>query len=151
MGGVVDARAAEKQKKSLLTLSRQIIARFELNTRLRNTEREARVRQRVESALTVERNFVSTVLDTMGALVAVFDTAGRIVRFNRACEQVSGYDFDSLTGHYLWENLIPQEDVPATIENFERLRGGVHRRTHDPITANPLVARNSRAAAVIEA
>jgi PAS domain S-box-containing protein len=114
----------ERQKKSLLTLSKQIINRFELNTRIRIMEREGRVRQRVESALTVERNFVSTVLDTMGALVAVFDTAGRIVRFNRACEQVSGYDFASLTGRYLWDQLIPQADVPEAIQNFERLRGG---------------------------
>ena len=56
-------------------------------------DRAARSRQRVESALTVERNFVSAVLDTVGALVAVFDPAGRIVRFNRACETASGYDF----------------------------------------------------------
>lgn len=114
----------EKQKKSLLVLSKQIINRFELNTRARIMEREGRVRQRVESALTVERNFVSTVLETMGALVAVFDTAGRIVRFNRACEQVSGYDFASLTGRYLWDQLIPPSDIPAAIENFERLRAG---------------------------
>ena len=114
----------EKQKKSLVILSRQIINRFELNARVRLMDREGRVRQRVESALTVERNFVSTVLDTMGTLVAVFDTAGRIVRFNRACEQVSGYDFASLTGHYLWDKLIPDADIPAAIENFERLRGG---------------------------
>ncbi len=114
----------EKQKKALLTLSRQVINRYELNTRIRQMEREGRVRQRVESALTVERNFVSTVLDTMGALVAVFDTAGRIVRFNRACEQVSGYEFASLAGRYLWDDLIPEDDIPAAIENFERLRGG---------------------------
>ena len=114
----------EKQKKALVTLSHQIINRFELNARVRLMDREGRVRQRVESALTVERNFVSTVLDTMGALVAVFDTAGRIVRFNRACEQVSGYDFASLTGHYLWDKLIPEADIPEAIENFERLRGG---------------------------
>jgi len=114
----------EKQKKSLLTLARQIINRFELNTLIKVMDREGRVRQRVESALTVERNFVSTVLDTMGALVAVFDTAGRIVRFNRACEQVSGYDFASLTGRYLWDQLIPPADIPTAISNFEQLRGG---------------------------
>ena len=42
--------------------------------------------QRAQTALTVERNFVSAVLDTVGALVVVFDTAGRIVRFNRAAK-----------------------------------------------------------------
>ncbi len=114
----------DQQKRVLLTLSKQIINRFELNTRTWIMEREGRVRQRVESALTVERNFVSTVLETMGALVAVFDTAGRIVRFNRACEEVSGYDFASLTGRYLWDQLIPPADVPKAIQNFERLRGG---------------------------
>jgi len=34
------------------------------------------------------------------ALVAVFDTAGRIVGFNRACEIASGYDFATLLGRY---------------------------------------------------
>ena len=114
----------EPQKKALATLARQVVNRFELNTRVRIMDGEARVRQRVESALTVERNFVATVLDTVGALVAVFDTAGRIVRFNRACEEVSGYDFASLQGSYLWEKLIPPADVQVAIENFERLRGG---------------------------
>jgi PAS domain S-box-containing protein len=52
----------------------------------------------------------------------VFDTAGRIVRFNRACEVASGYDFPSLVGRYLWDKLIPHSDIPAAIQNFERLR-----------------------------
>ena len=114
----------EKQKRALVTLSRQVINRFELNARVRHMERERGVRARVEQALTVERNFVSTVLDTVGALVAVFDTAGRIVRFNRTCEQVSGYDFGSQVGHFLWEQLIPQNEVQEAIESFERLRAG---------------------------
>jgi two-component system sensor histidine kinase VicK len=74
---VLDAQAS-----ALSVLSRQVINRLELNTRVRQIDRAARARQRVESALTVERNFVSAVLDTVGALVVVFDTAGRIVRFN---------------------------------------------------------------------
>ncbi|MDE3104358.1 MAG: PAS domain S-box protein [Acidobacteriota bacterium] len=112
------------QASALSVLSRQVITRLELNSRIRQIERSARARQRVESALTVERNFVSAVLDTVGALVAVYDTAGRIVRFNRACETASGYDFPSLVGRYAWEKLIPEEDVPAAIEQFESLRNG---------------------------
>ncbi len=114
----------DRQRQALATLARQVITRLELSARVRHMDREGRVRQRVESALTVERNFVSTVLDTVGALVAVFDTAGRIVRFNRTCEQVSGYDFASLVGRYVWDKLIPPADIPAEIANFERLRGG---------------------------
>jgi two-component system sensor histidine kinase VicK len=112
------------QSAALKILSRQVITRLELNGRIRQMDRAARSRQRVESALTVERNFVSAVLDTVGALVAVFDPAGRIVRFNRACETTSGYDFSTLVGRYAWDKLIPKQDIPEAIETFERLRSG---------------------------
>ena len=122
---VVDApsrRLTPFQQQTLTVLGRQAMTAIELNYSMRQMESIARSRQRIESALTVERNFVSTVLDTVDALVAVFDTAGRIVRFNRACETASGYDFPTLVGRYLWDKLIPHSDVPAAIENFERLR-----------------------------
>jgi PAS domain S-box-containing protein len=112
------------QKRALLTLGRQVINRFELMTRMRSMSRDSRVRLRVESELTVERNFVATVLDTVGALVAVFDTAGRIVRFNRACEQASGYQFAELVGGYAWDKLIPPAEVAEAVATFERLRAG---------------------------
>lgn len=122
---VLDApirRLTPFQTQSLTVLGRQAMTSIELNYALRQMESVARSRQRIESALTVERNFVSTVLDTVDALVAVFDTAGRIVRFNRACEAASGYDFPTLVGRYLWDKLIPYSDIPAAIQNFERLR-----------------------------
>jgi two-component system, OmpR family, sensor histidine kinase VicK len=112
------------QSSALAVLGRQVINRLELNGRIHQMDRAARSRQRVESALTVERNFVSTVLDTVGALVAVFDPAGRIVRFNRACETASGYDFATLVGRYAWDKLIPRPEIPEAIETFERLRSG---------------------------
>src|SRR3984957_12617945 len=112
------------QSEALSILGRQVITRLELNGRIRQMDRAARSRQRVEAALTVERNFVSAVLDTVGALVAVFDTAGRIVRFNRACETASGYDFATLVGRYAWDKLIPRHEIPEAIETFERLRAG---------------------------
>lgn len=112
------------QVSALGILSRQVITRLELNSRIRQIGRAARYRQRVESALTGERNFVSAVLDTVGALVAVFDPAGRIVRFNRACETASGYDFATLVGRYPWDKLIPRHEILDAIETFERLRSG---------------------------
>ena len=43
--------------------------------------------KRTEEALQEERNVVSAILHTVGALVVVLDPQGRIARFNRACEQ----------------------------------------------------------------
>lgn len=112
------------QLDALEALSHMVTTRLELIMRVRETQRVSRARQRVEAALTVEKNFVAAVLDTVGALVVVFDTAGRIVRFNRACEIISGYRSAELVGKFAWERLIPQEDVPGYIEGFERIRQG---------------------------
>ncbi len=120
----VPRRLLPGEAESLATLARLVIARLELNSRVRQIDRAARTRQRVETALTVERNFVSAVLDTVGALVVVFDTAGRIVRFNRACEIASGYDFNILVGRYAWDRLIPEDDVDQAIATFDNLRAG---------------------------
>lgn len=112
------------QIDSLEALSHMATTRLELVMRLRETQRAAREQQHIEAALKVERNFVAAVLDTVGALVVVFDTAGRIVRFNRACEIISGYSSASLVGRYAWERLIPEDDVADYIESFERIRQG---------------------------
>ena len=84
--------------ESLQVLARQVVTRLELYATGHSQENVVRSRQRSEQALTVERNFVAAVLNTISALVLVFDTAGRIVRFNRACETTSGYSFADLAG-----------------------------------------------------
>src|ERR1700716_518361 len=58
--------------------------------------------KRTEEALQEERNVVSAILHTVGALVVVLDSVGRIVRFNRACEEGSGYPFAEVKGKYFW-------------------------------------------------
>jgi len=119
------------QVESLETLSHAVTTRLELSLRVREQDRSVRAQRRVETALTVERNFVSAVLDTVGALVTVFDTAGRIVRFNRACEIISGYSSAELVGKYAWERLIPEQDVADYIDSFERIRSGDFPTTYE--------------------
>ncbi len=114
----------EIEGNTLRTLARAVMTRLELSLRSRLNEREARSRQRIEAALTVERNFVSAVLDTIGALVIVFDTAGRVVRFNRTCETISGRPVEEVVGLTLWDTLIPAEDRARSRLNFNRMRSG---------------------------
>jgi len=122
---------SEAQSNALNLLSRQVVVQLELNERARQMEFATHSQQRIESALTVEGNFVSAVLDTIGALVVVFDTEGRIVRFNRACEAVSGYDFPSLAGKCIWDHLIPPHEIPDAIATFEQLRNGAFPATFE--------------------
>jgi len=131
---VLDASARKltpQQLEALESLSNLVTTRLELARRVRETVQSSRARQRVETALTVERNFVSAVLDTVGALVVVFDTAGRIVRFNRACEIISGYQSSDLIGKFAWERLIPKDEIPEYVDNFQRIRNGQFPTTYE--------------------
>ena len=60
--------------------------------------RDLTERKRAEEELRHEREFTSTVFDTAGSLIVVLDRAGRIVRFNRTAEELTGYRFDELRG-----------------------------------------------------
>jgi two-component system, OmpR family, sensor histidine kinase VicK len=110
--------------ESLQVLARQIVTRLELYATGHVQENVVRSRQRSEQALTVERNFVAAVLNTISALVLVFDTAGRIVRFNRACENISGYTFADLAGRSFPEELFPPGERETAIRIFEEVRAG---------------------------
>ncbi len=86
--------------------------------------RETAEREEAERSLRQERDFTNAVIDTAGALVVVMDPEGRILRFNRAAEQLSGYSLAEVRGRLLWEvGLIPAEDVPGVKQAFEQLKG----------------------------
>ncbi|MBN8466786.1 PAS domain S-box protein [Corallococcus exiguus] len=78
-----------------------------------------------ERALQHERDFSSAVLDTARALVIVLDPEGRIVRFNRACQEVTGYSFEELRGAHFWARLQPPEEVDRVERNFAVLAAGL--------------------------
>jgi PAS domain S-box-containing protein len=71
--------------------------------------------KQAEAALEQERNVLSVLLDMVAALVVVLSPTGAIVRFNRACEQLSGYRFEEVWGRHFW-------DLFATPEESERCR-----------------------------
>ncbi|MBI1880454.1 MAG: PAS domain S-box protein [Chloroflexi bacterium] len=71
-----------------------------------------------------ERNFISAVLDTADALVLALSWEGRIVHFNRACEQISGYSFAEVKNRYFWE-LLPSEST-TSVQNYFAERSPNH-------------------------
>ncbi len=66
--------------------------------------------KRTEEALEDERSVVSGILDTVGALVVVLDREGRIVRLNRACEQMTGQNIEEARGQHVWDLFVAQEE-----------------------------------------
>ncbi len=117
--------------RTLEVLARQIVTRLELYSKTNQQERVVRSRQRIERALTSERNFVTAVLDTISALVLVLDTAGRIVRFNRACETITGFSFAELVGRSFPDELFPADERDHAVRMFEEARAGKLEDTYE--------------------
>jgi PAS domain S-box-containing protein len=84
--------------------------------------REIIARKWVEESLKTERNFISSVLDTASVLVMVLDDKGQIVRFNRACEQNTGYTCGEVLGRCFWQLFLTEKDQPSIQAIFEQIK-----------------------------
>jgi len=91
-------------------LGRQAVTRLELYHRVRLQEQAQRQRQRTERALAIERCFVAATLDSIPALVAVLDTAGRIVRMNDASTQLTGLSAANAVGRPFVDEFLAVDD-----------------------------------------
>ncbi|MEZ0335517.1 MAG: PAS domain S-box protein [Gemmatimonadales bacterium] len=80
--------------------------------------------KRAEAALQSEGSLLSGILDTVGALVAVLSPSGEIIRFNRACEQLSGHAFEEVRGRRFWELFPAPEESERCRTHLARLRPG---------------------------
>jgi len=78
-------------------------------------------RVNAQAELRAERDFVSAILDTAPSLIMVLDARGHIVRFNRACEDLSGVSMSEVAGKPFW-------DVPFLLDaDRAEVRDGIPR------------------------
>ncbi len=76
-------------------------------------------------------DLLDTILETISALVVVMDDQGRVVRFNEACEELTGYGFEEVKGEPIWELLIPENERDAVIDVFDELSAGNFPNRHE--------------------
>ncbi|MDX2109223.1 MAG: PAS domain S-box protein [Verrucomicrobiota bacterium] len=81
-------------------------------------------RKRTEIELRRERQFLDTVLNAQGALVIILDTKGKILRFNPACEALSGYKLAEIQDRPFWDTLLLPEEREQLIALFDTLVAG---------------------------
>jgi PAS domain S-box-containing protein len=95
-----------------------------------NAELEQKVAERTEEiqaahdALREERDFISSILDIIGALVVVLDRQGRIVRFNHECETTTGWAAADVLGKPFWEPFLPPGEGKEAQTLVARLAAG---------------------------
>ena len=73
-----------------------------------------------------ERDLSASLLDISGALIVILDPASRVIGFNRACQEMSGYSFDEVRGRAIWDFLLPPEEVDEAKHAFARILEGGH-------------------------
>jgi PAS domain S-box-containing protein len=87
--------------------------------------------KRTEEELQDERNVVSAILDTVGALVVVLNGEGRIVQFNRACEQVTGKSFEQARGKCVWDLFLAPEEKGPFKALFQQICNNLSRTEYE--------------------
>lgn len=122
----------------------EALRRAHIELELRVEERTADVRaknrylqeainkqKRVEKALRDERNFISAILETAGALVVLCNRDGRIEQFNRSAQETTHYTFDEVHGKFVWDIFLPDEEIEETKQIFQQLTSGKDRMEHE--------------------
>jgi|GEM_PF-1192892 len=81
-------------------------------------------RRQAEERLKHASEFAKAILDTVDGLIIVLDRNGRIVRFNAACERLTGWRVDEVIGRCFWEFLVPEEQRRGVLQVFQDLTAG---------------------------
>lgn len=90
--------------------------------------RDISERKAAEEALRRQRDFAEGLIDTAQAIVLILDPAGRIVRFNRFMEELSGYALDEVRGRDWFETFLLAEDRPRIRSVFRQALADVPTR-----------------------
>jgi len=72
-------------------------------------------RNRVEEEIEGQRRFASSLIDNLPSLLVVVDHDGRLVRFNRTCEELTQFSEVEIRGQYLWQAVA----APAEMEHSQ--------------------------------
>jgi len=121
----VEANRFSREHLTLLEiLGRQVVTRLELYNRIKAQEQAQRSRQRTERALAIERCFVAATLDSIPALVAVLDTAGRMVRMNDPCARLTGVSLADTMGKPFMQEVLEGESYSWAAEKMREAAAG---------------------------
>ncbi|MBN1829041.1 MAG: PAS domain S-box protein, partial [Deltaproteobacteria bacterium] len=90
--------------------------------------------------LASEKAFTESIIEAAQAILLILDCNGKIVRFNRYMENLSGYSLEEARGKDWFETFLPGRDRDRIKELFLKSVGGS--KAHGFV--NPIVARNGR-------
>jgi len=67
-------------------------------------------------------DLLTFISDLQDNLVILLNFKGKIIKFNKACEKVTGYSFSEVKNKKIWEVLIKQDEIEETKKVFNNLK-----------------------------
>jgi PAS domain S-box-containing protein len=83
---------------------------------------EIQERQLIEENLRKEQTFNETIFNTSAGLIVVLDPQYRFVRFNKACERLTGYQEAEVLGQSMFDLFIVPEETANVQQVGEQLK-----------------------------
>lgn len=68
-----------------------------------------------------EHQLDGAIFDTVANLIVVLDRDGRVVKFNQACEQLTGRSRKEVVGRFIWDFALPPAEVERSKAVFARM------------------------------
>jgi len=87
---------------------------------------------------------VARIMETLDALVVVLDPEGKILLFNRKCQDLTGYKESDVKGRLMWNLLVPERVRPDAKKYFSELTSGQFSAAH----SIPWLTRDGRERAI---
>ena len=97
-------------------------------------------RKRAEEELCEQRNFAVNLLETAQIIIMVLDAEGRVVRFNKYMEELTGYQLDEVKGKDWFSTFLPGNNHGRIRELFRKAIGDIKTRGN----INPIIATDGR-------
>jgi hypothetical protein len=81
-------------------------------------------KKKVEKQLLKEKEFSESIIETANSLIVGLDLKGRIILFNKKCEEVTGYSKHEVLGKNWFELFLPEHIRPNVGEVFNMVVAG---------------------------
>jgi len=89
--------------------SQNVYLEQKIDEKTKELKKELLAKKEAEAQMRIEKNFTASILENAPALIIAIDMEGKILRFNKACEIISGYHHKEVLNKYIWD-IIPEPE-----------------------------------------
>jgi PAS domain S-box-containing protein len=104
-------------------------------------DRDIRDRKEAEMVLQRAKDFAEDVIQTANVLFLQLDTAGNVIKLNKAAEEITGYSRAEVEGQNWFETMVPKGRYPKVWEEFMRI---TQPDAATEVFENPVLTKNGQ-------